>query len=207
MFAIRFMKSAPTSYVLHFQNGRLHREGPGLSFFYYGPTSTIVSVPLASADIPFAFQENTADFQSVTIQGQLTYRVADPKRLAGLLDFSINPQGAYRSEDFRKLPERLVHSLQTLMQAETQRFVLRDVLTSSGPLGKSVFAALQSSELVTQLGVEVLNLRCFPYALGRRWQRLWKRRLVKLCSGVPMRLFMRGATTLWSRNAALERAN
>ncbi len=158
MFAIRFMKSAPTSYVLHFQNGRLHREGPGLSFFYYGPTSTIVSVPLASADIPFAFQENTADFQSVTIQGQLTYRVADPKRLAGLLDFSINPQGAYRSEDFRKLPERLVHSVQTLMQAETQRFVLRDVLTSSGPLGKSVFAALQSSELVTQLGVEVLNL-------------------------------------------------
>ena len=115
-------------------------------------------MPLASADIPFAFQENTADFKSVTIQGQLTYRVADPKRLAGLLDFSINPQGAYRSEDFRKLPERLVHSVQTLMQAETQRFVLRDVLTSSGPLGKSVFAALQSSELVTQLGVEVLNL-------------------------------------------------
>ena len=55
-----FMKAAPTSYVLHYQNGRIKREGPGLSFFYYAPTSTLVSVPLASADLPFAFNEVTA---------------------------------------------------------------------------------------------------------------------------------------------------
>jgi hypothetical protein len=47
-----------------------------------------VAVPLASADVPFVFPETTADFQSVTILGQLTYRVADPKRLASLLDLS-----------------------------------------------------------------------------------------------------------------------
>lgn len=28
------MKAAPTTYVLHFQNGRVRREGAGLSFFY-----------------------------------------------------------------------------------------------------------------------------------------------------------------------------
>jgi hypothetical protein len=56
--------------------------------FYWAPTSTIVAVPLAGADVPFVFPETTADFQSVTILGQLTYRVADPKRLASLLDLS-----------------------------------------------------------------------------------------------------------------------
>jgi regulator of protease activity HflC (stomatin/prohibitin superfamily) len=158
MFAIRFMKATPTTYVLHFKNGRVRREGPGLSFFYYAPTSTIVTVPLESADVPFAFQESTADFQSVSVQGQLTYRVSDPKKLSSLLDFSIGPLGTFRSEDYRKLPERLVHTTQTLMRAETQKLSLRDALTNSGPLSVSVFAGLKSSESVALLGVEILNL-------------------------------------------------
>jgi hypothetical protein len=158
MFAIRFMKAAPTTYILHFRNGRVRREGPGLSFFYYAPTSTIVAVPLASIDAPFAFQETTADFQSVTIQGQLTYRVTDAKRLAALLEFSIGPQGVYRSEDPRKLTDRLLHTTQTLMRAETQKLSLRDALTSSGPLTAKVFIDLRASESVAQLGIEILNL-------------------------------------------------
>jgi hypothetical protein len=158
MPAIRFMKAAPTTYVLHYQNGRVRREGAGLSFFYWAPSSTIVAIPLASADTPFAFQENTADFQSVAIQGQLTFRVTDPKRLATILDFSITPQGAYRSEDYRKLAERMVHTTQTLMRAETQKMTLSEALTSGGPLSSAVLAGLKSAEAVGQLGVEILNL-------------------------------------------------
>src|SRR5882762_9988383 len=158
MLTIRFMKAPPTTYVLQFKNGRVRREGPGLSFFYYAPTSTIVTVPLESADVPFAFQESTADFQSVSIQGQLTYRVSDPKRLSSLLDLSISPLGVFRSEDYRKLPERLVHTMQTLMRAETQKLSLGEALTKSGSLSASVLAGLKSSEGVAQLGVEILNL-------------------------------------------------
>ena len=99
-----FMKVPPTTYILHYKGGKLKREGAGLFFFYYVPTSTIVTVPLASADAPFVFAESTADFQSATIQGQLTYRITDPKRLAGLLDFSVTALGKYISDDPRKLP-------------------------------------------------------------------------------------------------------
>jgi aminopeptidase N len=158
MFGIRFMKAPPTTYVLHFQNGRVRREGQGLSFLYYVPTSTIVTVPLASADVPFAFQESTADFQSVSIQGQLTYRVADPRKIASLLDFSLGPQGQYRAEDYRKLPERLVHTTQTLMRAETQKLTLRQALTSGGDLSAAVLVGLKTSPAVAQLAVEILNL-------------------------------------------------
>ena len=111
---LSFMKVPPTTYVLQYKHGKIKREGAGLAFFYYAPTSTIVAIPMASADVPFVFQEATADFQAVTIQGQLTYRVADPKRLASLLDYSVDKRRAYYSEDPRKLAERLVHALQTL---------------------------------------------------------------------------------------------
>jgi regulator of protease activity HflC (stomatin/prohibitin superfamily) len=153
-----FLKAAPTTYVLHYRNGRPVREGAGLSFFYYGPTSTIVTIAMASTDSPFAFQEATADFQSVAIQGQVTYRVSDPKRLASVLDLSVSPGGAYKTDDYQKLGERLVHTTQALMRAELQKMSLQQALTSSGPLSSTVFANLRSAESVSELGIEVLNL-------------------------------------------------
>lgn len=155
---LSFMKVPPTTYVLQYKHGKIIREGAGLSFIYYAPTSTIVAIPMASADVPFVFQESTADFQSVTIQGQLTYRVADPKRLASLLDFSVDKRGAYYSEDPRKLPERLIHTLQTLTRAITQRLVLHDALLSSDSIVVEALAKLRKSEAVSALGVEILSL-------------------------------------------------
>ncbi len=155
---LSFMKVPPTTYVLQYKHGKIKREGAGLSFIYYAPTSTIVAIPMASADVPFVFQEATADFQSVTIQGQLTYRVADPKRLASLLDFSVDKRRTYYSEDPRKLAERLVHGMQTLTRAITQRLALRDALLSSDSMVVEVLAKLRESEAVTALGVEILAL-------------------------------------------------
>lgn len=155
---LNFMKVPPTTYVLQFKRGKVKREGVGLSFIYSVPTSTIVTIPVASADVPFVFQEATADFQSVTIQGQLTYRVADPKRLASLLDFSVDKRRVYCSDDPRKLPERLVHTMQTLTRAVTQRMVLRDVLVSSDAIVDEVLTKLKTADAVTTLGIEILGL-------------------------------------------------
>ena len=155
---LNFMKVPPTTYVLQFKRGKVKREGVGLSFIYSVPTSTIVAIPVASADVPFVFQEATADFQSVTLQGQLTYRVADPKRLATLLDFSVDKRRVYCSDDPRKLPERMVHTMQTLTRAVTQRMLLRDVLVSSDAIVEEVLTKLKASESVTTLGVEILGL-------------------------------------------------
>jgi len=155
---LNFMKVPPTTYVLQFKRGKVKREGVGLAFIYSVPTSTIVAIPVASADVPFVFQEATSDFQSVTLQGQLTYRVTDPKRLATLLDFSVDKRRAYCSGDPRKLPERLVHTMQTLTRAVTQRLPLRDVLVSSDAIVEEVLAKLKASQSVTTLGIEILGL-------------------------------------------------
>ena len=155
---LNFMKVPPTTYVMQYKYGRIKREGAGLSFFYYGPTSTIVAVPIASTDVPFVFQEATADFQTVSIQGQFTYRVADPKRLASLLDFSVDARRAYTSEDPRKVPERLVHTLQTLTRSITQRMALKEALVSSDAIVAEALAKFRESEAVRNLGLDVLAL-------------------------------------------------
>jgi hypothetical protein len=153
-----YVKIPATHYALHFQQGRIRHEGPGLSFFYYSPSATIVSVPIGSTDAPFAFVESSADFQSVTVQGQLTYRVVDPKKVASLLDFSLGKNGQYLGDGPQKLQERLVKSAQVAAKAVTQRMGLREVLTSSTAIGTEVEDALKNSEAITSLGVEILDL-------------------------------------------------
>jgi regulator of protease activity HflC (stomatin/prohibitin superfamily) len=155
---IRFIKATPTTYLIQYQGGKIRREGAGLAFLYYEPTTTVVSVPLASADIPFAFTEVTADFQTVTLQGQLTYRITDPRRIAAALDYSIRPNGSYASDSPEKLPERLVHTTQILTRAFTEQRTLRDLLLSVDALVSHVTAALRVAETVTLLGVEILGL-------------------------------------------------
>ena len=104
MFGIKFIKVQPTTYLLQYRGGKIVREGLGHSFFYFAPTTSLVAVPVASTDVPFIFQETTADFQTVTIQGQVTYRVGEPKRLAALLNYTLAPNGQkYAAEDPEKL--------------------------------------------------------------------------------------------------------
>jgi hypothetical protein len=79
MFGVQYLKTGPTQYVLHYQSGRIRHKGAGQAFFYYKPSSSIAVVPISSTDAPFIFNEVTSDFQAVTVQGQLTYRITNPE--------------------------------------------------------------------------------------------------------------------------------
>jgi len=159
MFGIKFIKVQPTTYLLQYRGGKIVREGLGLSFFYYAPTTSLVAVPVGSADVPFIFQETTADFQTVTIQGQVTYRVGDPKRLAALLNFTLTPNGqGYAAEDPKKLPERVIHVVNVLARAELQKLPLRDAIRGSDGIVAAVKKRLATAEEIASLGLEILGL-------------------------------------------------
>ena len=159
MIGIKFIKGQPTTYLLQYRGGKIVREGLGLSFFYYGPTTSLVAVPVASTDTPFIFQETTADFQAVTIQGQVTYRISEPKRLAALLNYTLEKDGdTYVSEDPEKLPERVIHVINVIARAELQKLPLREAIRASDTLVQAVKARLVAAEEVTSLGLEVLGL-------------------------------------------------
>jgi len=165
MLGIEYLKTGPTQYVLYFRNGRLKKSGIGLALTYFKPAATIAVIPVGSADVPFIFNEVSADFQSLTVQGQLTYRVNDPERIAGLLDFTIDggPE-RYRSEDPQKLALRLVNLTQVLVRAELQSLSLREAIHASEMLASAVLERLTGQEAedgnhdLQALGVEVLAL-------------------------------------------------
>lgn len=159
MFGIRYMKTSPTQYVLHYANGRLKRSGAGLAFYYYRPTAAIAVVPVGSADAPFIFNEMSADFQALTVQGQLTYQVTEPLKVASLLNYTVDGSPEhYLSEDPEKLPERLINLLQVMVRAEIQRLPLKNALHASQDVASAVLARLQTGGALADLGVAVLAL-------------------------------------------------
>ena len=158
MFGFRYLKAPATSYVIHQQSGTVRREGAGLSFFYFAPTSVIVKIPISSIDIPFAFTEVSSDFQDVTIQGNITYRVAEPSQLASLLDYSVDPGGVYQSDDPSQLGDRLIQTAQTGARKFIQSKTLRDVLTSSVLLSEAISTNLAGSVKISQLGIEIMDV-------------------------------------------------
>jgi hypothetical protein len=159
MIGIKFIKAQPTIYLLQYKGGAVAREGAGLSFFYYAPTTSLVAVPIGSAEAPFIFEETTLDFQGVTVQGQITYRVADPKKLAGLMNFTLDARGLrYVSEDPQKLPQRVVNVVNVLARAEVQALKLREAIRATDAIVKKVRAALAGSTEMSQLGLEIIGL-------------------------------------------------
>lgn len=159
MFGIKFIKAQPNTYFLQYKKGKVVREGAGLSFFYFSPASSLVAVPMASVDIPFIFNEVTSDFQVISIQGEITYRVSDPEKLAVLLNFTLAPNNSdYVSDDPEKLPKRVINQIQVLMRAELQVLKLREALQSSDDLVKKIRQGLAGCEIINQLGIEILAL-------------------------------------------------
>lgn len=159
MLGLGYIKVDPTTYLIHYVNGRVVREGKGLSFLYYRPHASLVGVPTNSVDVPFIFNESTADFQAVTLQGQLTYRIADPRRVAELLNFTLRPDGrTYVTDDPEKLGQRLVNITQVLTKPVIGRLAIMDGLAASAAIMAEVGQVLAAAPAVQQLGVEIIAL-------------------------------------------------
>src|SRR5215470_4980625 len=158
MFGLKFIKTQPNQYVIQFRNGRPRRRGAGLSILYFAPTSSLVVVPTASVNEPFIFTEVTSDYQEITVQGQVIYRIADPLQTATLLNFALDAKGRYVSEDPEKLSQRVIDQVRVAMRAQLQSMPMRDALASGERLVAEVSETLRTTPMIEALGLEVLGL-------------------------------------------------
>jgi len=159
MLGFRYAKANPTTYLIQYRNGKPVREGAGLAFFYFAPSASLVSIPMESVDVPFMFREVSADFQEVTVQGQVSYRVVDPKLLATLMNFTLQANGSdFVSEDPTKLPQRVVNAVQVQLRGALQGQPLQALLRESEGLVQNVRDGLRRADGLPSLGLELVSL-------------------------------------------------
>ncbi|MBX9688413.1 MAG: hypothetical protein K2X27_17015 [Candidatus Obscuribacterales bacterium] len=175
MFGFEFKKSAPTTYVILHQSGRVVKQGPGLSFWYFAPFCTVMDVPLNSQDVSFIFTEVTSDFQELSVQGQLSYRISAPETTSQMLEFSVDKKGKYLAATDENpmdlLGARLINATQVIAQSVIRPLPIREILKQPQAMVAGVLEGLKKSEVLGTLGVQVLDLAVLAITPSREMAR------------------------------------
>ncbi|GGF52670.1 hypothetical protein GCM10011519_28290 [Marmoricola endophyticus] len=158
---VKHLRSTGSVYVQHLARGRVRHEGRGVSFWFRPLSAALAEVPVEDRELPLLFHALTADFQDVTVQSALTYRVAEPAAAAQRLDFSLDPRtGRWRGTPLEQIAALLTGTLQqsALQLVATMR--LEEALTTGvEQLRGTAMETLTADPRLTETGLEVIDVR------------------------------------------------
>jgi len=86
----RHLLAGPNQHILHFKKGKLALEGAGLSYWFNPLNAAVAMVPVEDCETTFLLREKSHDFQEVSVQLTVTYRMEDPEKAAARVNFSIS---------------------------------------------------------------------------------------------------------------------
>jgi hypothetical protein len=158
MLGIRYYKADPSTYVIKTVNGRTIKEGKGLSFFYNAVKTSIAAIPINTQEAPFIFGLQTADFQEIRVQGQITFRIENAEKIAGMLNFTIARDGVtHVSDDPMKLSDRVIQSAQAIVQESVHSMPLRSALTEHTALAAEIRQQMAADKSLQAMGIAILK--------------------------------------------------
>jgi regulator of protease activity HflC (stomatin/prohibitin superfamily) len=155
------LRSEASSYVIRYRSGRPVRAGRGLAFWFRPQRASLAELPMDDRETALFVKGRSKDFQDVAVQGRISWRVADPQRLAERVDFTIGLfTGNHNGDPIDQIESRfggLAH------QAAAQYLMERPVreLLDAGlePLRQRIEAALIGSPALSEIGVETITVR------------------------------------------------
>jgi hypothetical protein len=178
-----FFRGSPNDWICRIYKGRVQAQGLGLSFYFIPGYSNVVSVTTAAVTTDFHFEERSNDYQTIHVQGVLTWRITEPEKAAKLLDFTVDAQNRHLSEDPKKLEEKLQYLAAVLGRRSLQNLKLEAALKAADTLGESIRANLATEGYLASIGisvltVEVLSLKPEP-EVGRALEAATRESLLK----------------------------
>ena len=158
---ISHLRADPTSHVLHLRKGRVAHEGPGQAFWFRALNSALSEVPVDDREQPLLFHGRTIDFQDVSVQATVTYRVTDPALTARRLDFGIDPvHGRWRSTPLEQLGGLLTELAQQTALALLAQLTLTEALSvGMSSLKERITDGLRSDQRLADIGLAVIDVR------------------------------------------------
>ncbi|WP_055589150.1 SPFH domain-containing protein, partial [Streptacidiphilus griseoplanus] len=123
--------------------------------------AALSEVPVDDRELAMLFHARTADFQDVTVQATVTYRITDPAVAATRVDFSIDPDtGAWRSAPLDQLATLLTETAQQHALDLLARTPLAVALTDGvAAVRERVTAGLTADPRLAETGLAVIAVR------------------------------------------------
>ncbi|MFI6938183.1 SPFH domain-containing protein [Streptomyces sp. NPDC050418] len=160
-FGLRHLRCAPTAHIRHLRAGKVVHDGEGLSFWYRSLSAALSEVPVDDRELAMSFHARTADFQDVSTQATVTYRISDPVTAAARIDFSIDPDtGAWRGAPLEQLATLLTETAQQHALDVLARTPLAAALVDGvAAVRERIAAGLAAEPRLPATGIEVVAVR------------------------------------------------
>ena len=157
----RHLRSEPSFHVLQYRGGRLKRSGRGLAFWFHPLSASIAEIPCNDRDETFLFHARSSDFQDVTAQGTISYRVQNPETLAARQDFSIDLKtGRHNKDPLDQISQLLIQAAQQHAWDYLASTPVREVLANGvATVRDRVLNGLRKDESVIATGLEIVGVR------------------------------------------------
>lgn len=157
----RHLRGTATTHIEHLRNGKVRHAGTGLSFWFRPLSAVLSEIPVADRELPLLFHARTSDFQDVTVQATVTFRIADPALAATRVDFSIDPlTGAWRATPLDQVGGLLVETVQQHSLAVLAGLSLTEALVRGVDIVHTrVSADIGQDGRLAETGIEVVALR------------------------------------------------
>jgi regulator of protease activity HflC (stomatin/prohibitin superfamily) len=158
---LRQLRGTPTTHVTHLVRGKVRHQGTGLTFWFRPITAVLSEVPIDDRELPLLFHARTCDFQDVTVQATVTYRITAPETASTRIDFSIDPiNGAWRGTPLDQIAGSLAElAQQPALDLLAGVTVTQAVTAAVGPMRERIAEALAADARLTEVGVEIVAVR------------------------------------------------
>ena len=158
---VRHIRGRPTTFVQHLRHGRVIHSGTGLSFWFMPLNAVLSEVPVDDRELPLLFHARTSDFQDVTVQASLTYRVAEPATAASRIDFSIDSvHGRWRATPLEQIANMLTEAAQQQALGLLATMRLATALVDSiAAVRKQIESGLAADQRLQQTGITIIGVR------------------------------------------------
>lgn len=159
--AIRYKKFEPTDYVMKVKRGKVVEQGVGLSFFYNTMTTSMMVLPATAFDSSFAYDDiMTSDFQKISVQGDISYIIADYERASRMVDFSYQDNRKQYEETLSEARAKMAKRIVNLTKVYTTKFIgtkkVREAIQSADELAEALWSALKEDETIQEFGLQIL---------------------------------------------------
>ena len=157
----RHLRSDTSSHILRFRGSRLLERGRGLSCWFRPMTDSLAEIPADDREVAVVLHGRSADFQDVSAQAVILYRVADPVKVADRVDFTLDPyQGSFRQRPLETLTEIFAQMAQQHAWDYMAGATLREILASGQTsIRDRIRAGLGAEGLLDVLGLELVSVR------------------------------------------------
>jgi len=158
---VRHFRSEANFHVIRYSKGQVRQAGRGLAFWFLPDVTSVAQIPMDDREMPFHFKGRTRDYQEVTVQGVMTWRVRDPELLGQRIDFSVDlVSGSYLREPL----DQIAGILTGLARQQAAQYLAEhtvDALLQAGLalLRERIESGIAHDPAVTDMGLEVRAVR------------------------------------------------